>query len=106
MKRLVLLGASGSIGEQTLDVIKQYPNEFELIALSVGHRLSCLQKAIADHPELKVICVQEEKDALSLKKDYPHLEITYGDDGLKLLSEMDYDVLVNALSVFIQPYML
>ena len=29
MKRLVLLGASGSIGEQTLDVIKQYPNEFE-----------------------------------------------------------------------------
>lgn len=104
MKRLVLLGASGSIGEQTLDVIKQYPNEFELVALSVGHRLSCLQKAIADHPELKVICVQEEKDALSLKKDYPHLEITYGDDGLKLLSEMDYDVLVNALVGFVGFY--
>ncbi|QRG87152.1 1-deoxy-D-xylulose-5-phosphate reductoisomerase [Bulleidia sp. zg-1006] len=104
MKRLVLLGASGSIGEQTLDVLEQHPSEFELVALSVGHRLDCFKKAILNHPELKAICVQEEKDALSLKKDYPHLEVVFGDYGLKTLSEMDYDVLVNALVGFVGFY--
>ena len=40
MKRLVLLGASGSIGEQTLDVIKQYPNEFEKIITNLKIKLA------------------------------------------------------------------
>ena len=97
MKRLVLLGASGSIGTQTIDVVLQHPDLFEIIALSVGHRIDVLQK-ILEKVDVKVVCVQAEADAVKLKEAYPDKEFLHGDAGLETLAERnDYDVLVNAL---------
>ena len=101
MKRLVLLGASGSIGTQTIDVVLQHPDLFEIIALSVGHRIDVLQK-ILEKVDVKVVCVQAEADAVKLKEAYPDKEFLHGDAGLETLAERnDYDVLVNALVGFV-----
>lgn len=101
MKRLVLLGASGSIGTQTIDVVLQHPDLFVIIALSVGHRIDVLQK-ILEKVDVKVVCVQAEADAVKLKEAYPDKEFLHGDAGLETLAERnDYDVLVNALVGFV-----
>ena len=100
MKRIVLLGASGSIGIQTLDVIRQHPSEFELKAFGVGRNIDALRKIIAEFP-VDCAAVQEEKDAAQLRTEYPSVRFLSGEDGLLDLAERDdYDVLVNALVGF------
>lgn len=101
MKRLVLLGASGSIGMQTIDIVKQHPNQFEIVAFSVGHRIDKL-KEILPFIHAKTICVQEEKDAKELSSSYEDIHFVYGDDGLvELVEQCSYDLLVNALVGFV-----
>lgn len=100
MKELVLLGASGSIGTQTVDIVLQHPDLFHVRALSVGHNIKELRKILACF-DTELICVQEEKDAHLLQKEYPQRRFVYGDTGLLTLAGLkDYDVLVNALVGF------
>lgn len=99
-KRIVLLGASGSIGMQTMDIVFQHPDLFAVRALGVGHNITALEKILA-RLDVKTIAVQEEKDAEALRTKYPDKEIYWGKDGLDTLASLeDYDVLVNALVGF------
>lgn len=101
MKQIILLGASGSIGEQTIDVIRAHPEEFELVAFSVRNRLDHAYKILEEFNVLSV-CVKDEQDALKLKQDYPQLDIKFGDEGLQELASLPYgDTLVNALVGFV-----
>ncbi len=100
MKRIVILGASGSIGIQTLDVMRQHPDKFELKAFGVGRNIDALRRILAEFP-VSCCAVQEEKDAAELRKEYPSVRFLSGEDGLIDLAERnDYDVLVNALVGF------
>lgn len=97
MKRIVLLGASGSIGTQTIDVIRKHSDQFELVAFSVGKRIEKVREILAEF-NVTFVCVgsKEAKERLTL--EYPHVTFTYGDDGLvECASLANYDVLVNAL---------
>ena len=101
MKKLVLLGASGSIGIQTIDVVLQHPEQFEIVALSVGRNIEALHRILKQIP-VKKVCVQQKEELKSLQKDYPDIAFVSGDEGLVALSEADdYDVLVNALVGFV-----
>lgn len=101
MKQIILLGASGSIGEQTIDVIRAHPEEFELVAFSVRNRLDHAYKILEEFNVLSV-CVKDEQDALKLKQNYPQLDIKFGDEGLQELASLPYgDTLVNALVGFV-----
>ena len=46
---ICLLGASGSIGKQTLDVINKNPNDFTLVSFSVGRRTRCISSILNKH---------------------------------------------------------
>ena len=48
-KKLVLLGASGSIGSQTVDIVSQHPDLFEITALSVGHNVAFLENYLKNN---------------------------------------------------------
>ncbi len=48
MKNIILLGASGSIGQQTIDVIRNYPTMFSLKAFSVGHNTDMVESLIKE----------------------------------------------------------
>ena len=66
MKMIILLGANGSIGTQTLDVIKD--KEFKVVGMSVGHDLELAKKNIAKfNPE--IVCTRTFNDLLDYKKN-------------------------------------
>lgn len=46
MKRILLLGATGSIGLQTVDVIEQHPDQFCLVGIAAGHQADVMQKSL------------------------------------------------------------
>ncbi len=99
-KRLVLLGASGSIGTQTIDVVRQHPDRFEIRALGVGRNLPVLRKILED-TDVDLVSVQREEDAEILRSEYPSIRFVSGEEGMnELASRKDYDVLVNALVGF------
>lgn len=97
MKYIYLLGACGSIGTQTLDIIKKNKNEFKVVGISVGRDLK-LAKKIIDEFTPEIVCFRE-KSHLDLFGDYEGIKY-YGEEGLlKLASYNKYpnELLVNAL---------
>ena len=101
MKRLVLLGASGSIGVQTIDIIQQHPDLFELVSFGVGKNIVKAKEYLNLFPSIQTISVQLEKDAIDLQKEYPNKTILFGEQGMEeIVSQDNYDVLVNALVGF------
>lgn len=97
MKRVAILGSTGSIGRQTLDIIRNYPDKFSVYALSCHHSIDLLKKQIDEfHP--KTICISAEYTQ-SIRKDYPNLSVLEGDEGMcAIASANEVDVLVVATS--------
>lgn len=105
MSKVILLGASGSIGRQTLDVMKKHRDRFSLDAFSVGTKTRFITPILKQFPEVKFVCIKDKKKANQYKKKYPNVEFYYGDDGLvKLIENSDGDLLVNALVGFVGFY--
>ncbi|MFJ5713304.1 1-deoxy-D-xylulose-5-phosphate reductoisomerase [Neobacillus sp. NPDC093127] len=97
MKIISLMGATGSIGTQTLDVIREHPTEFKLAAISVGKNIDLARKMIVEfQPEL--VSVQDYHDCNTLKAEFPHIKLTYGNEGLIEIAVYEKaDILVNAV---------
>ena len=47
VKRLAILGSTGSVGRQTLDVVRSFPGEFEVVGLTAGYNLELLAQQAA-----------------------------------------------------------
>ena len=58
MKRILLLGATGSIGLQTVDVIEQHPDQFCLVGIAAGHQADVMQKIIDKHQPFRWLVFQ------------------------------------------------
>lgn len=101
MKKIVLLGASGSIGTQTLDVVAQHSDLLECLAISVGNNIPWLIEILHRTP-YNLVCVQHEEDAVSLRNQFDHIRFVSGDAGLLELATLpEADLLVNALVGFV-----
>ena len=99
MKRLILMGASGSIGTQTIDVIKEHKDELELVGVSVGRNTDYLRQLL-DTFKIKYAYSVEPDERLVNK--YPDTKFFSGDNGLVTMARLpDYDMLVNALVGFV-----
>ena len=100
-KRILLLGASGSIGTQTIDIIEQHPEQYELVSFGVGKNIDYARKLLTKYP-VSLISVERKEDSEELQKEFPHTRVTYGNEGLvELVTSVDYDLLVNALVGFV-----
>ncbi len=96
MKKIIILGSTGSIGTQTLDIIEENPKRFAVTGLSCAHRVDDLIRQIEKfHPE--AVCVGKEEDAKRVQNLFPQLEVFHGAAGLIQLAEYECDVLVSAL---------
>ena len=71
MKKICVLGVTGSIGTQTVDVVRNHSDEFEIVAMSAGHNIKLLEDIMKDIT-VQHICVQEQRDKEYLEKKYPH----------------------------------
>ncbi len=100
MKCISILGSTGSIGTQTLEVVDQNKEEFKVVGLSANHNVSLLeQQARKYHPQM--ICVFEESAAHDLKErlaDLSDISIVTGMDGLISVATLDSaDIVVTAI---------
>ncbi|RME41741.1 MAG: 1-deoxy-D-xylulose-5-phosphate reductoisomerase, partial [Deltaproteobacteria bacterium] len=98
-KGLAILGATGSIGCSTLEIVDLYPDRFEVVCLSAGRNLERLAQQIRRHRPRRV-AVLSEQDAYNLADlldgDLP--EIGFGLDGLvACATEAGVDMVVSAI---------
>ena len=101
MRRICLLGASGSIGSQTLDVMRKNPTDFTLVAFSVGSKTRKIAHIINMYPDVKAICIKDKNKVNYYQSKYPNISFYSGDDGLLKLIDNDCDMVVNALVGFV-----
>jgi 1-deoxy-D-xylulose-5-phosphate reductoisomerase len=104
-KKISLLGATGSIGVQTIDIIKSNPEKFELVSFSAGMNIDKVRE-YATLFQPKTISVIQREDAERLKTEFPSIEFVHGKEGLiEVAARTGADVLVNAVigSVGLKP---
>lgn len=98
MRTVALLGATGSIGQQTLDVLRREPDALRLEAVAGGRRVDELI-AIAREFSVTRIGVTTDDDARVVREQLPAARVLVGDSGLAELASGS-DVVVNAVVGF------
>lgn len=88
---IFLLGATGSIGKQTLDVIRSKSDLFNLVSISVGYNIDEAKKIIEEFNP-KYVSVIKESDALLLQKTFPNVIIEYGEASLIKCATFNPDI--------------
>ena len=97
MKKLAILGSTGSIGTQTLDIVRENPDKFQVTALTCGKNIKLLADQIREFSP-SVVCVSDPGDAEELRRGFPGLEVVCGRDGLVYVAgQADYDIIENSL---------
>src|SRR3982750_3376823 len=98
-KNVVILGSTGSIGTQTLEVISHLTSEgFKPIALAAHSQIDLLEQQ-ADKWQPQIIAVYDEQKALELQKRLPRQKIVAGIEGLKEVASLqEADIVVSAMS--------
>ena len=99
MKRLVILGSTGSIGTQTLEVVREYPEYFEVTALAAGRSVAAMEEQIREfHPAYAVMWTEEAAAELKTRVADLPVKVLSGMDGLLEISTLpEYDILVTAI---------
>lgn len=98
-KNISLLGSTGSIGRQTLDVVRCYPDCFRISALTAGSNWQLLaRQALEFRPEMVVIADPSHYPPLKEALDATGIRVVCGEEGLKEAATLDSaDTVVGAL---------
>lgn len=102
MKRIAILGSTGSIGHSTLKIAEAYPDRFQVLTLAAGSNLeTAFEQCVRWQP--KVISVAAETDAAQLKKRLREkgleaIEVVFGQDGtVRVATHPEVDFVVSAI---------
>ncbi len=101
MKKILILGSSGSIGVNALEVIRNFPNKFCVAGLTVNSNIGLLEQQIKEFKPAFVVVTDESK-AKQLKSNIGNLcEVLSGyDQLLNAAAEREYDILLGAMVGF------
>lgn len=99
MKRIVVLGSTGSIGTQTLEVVRDNKDAFCVTALAVGHNIDMLEAQIREfHPLYAAVFSEDKAKELAVRVADCPVKILSGMNGLLEIAAMEAsDVLVTAI---------
>lgn len=79
--KISILGSTGSIGRQAIEVIQKMPGFFEVVSIAGGDNIDIIREQIKiTHP--KNVCVKSEDNAILLQKEFPNINLLHGDQGL------------------------
>jgi len=105
MKKISLLGATGSIGLQTLDIIGSNPEKFKLVSFSAGLNIDKVREIVSAF-QPKTVSVMRREDAEKLQAEFPSSHFLHGEEGLvEIAGHTGADILVNSVigSVGLKP---
>ena len=91
MKRITILGSTGSIGTQTLDVVRKNKDKFQVVAISANSSIDLLLEQIVEFSP-KYVAVYNKESALKLKEMIPeniNIEVLSGMDGLVKICQLE-----------------
>ena len=99
MKKILILGSTGSIGTNALELIRNNREQYQVIGISGNKNIDLLKKQIEEFKPISIY-VGSEQDAIYLKKEYSFIkEVYFGENGLAELSKnSDYDIILTAVS--------
>ena len=99
MKKILILGSTGSIGTNALELIRNNRKQYQVVGISGNRNIELLKKQIEEFKPTSIY-VGSEQDAIYLKKEYSFLkEVYFGENGLAELSKnSDYDIILTAVS--------
>jgi len=90
MKKISILGSTGSIGTQTLEIVDQYSDELKVVALTCHSNIELIEKQARKYrPELVSVGTKEGADALKTKLADTDIKICYGMEGLEAAATVD-----------------
>jgi len=99
MKRLSVLGSTGSIGVNTLYIVSQFPERFEVVSLSAGRNTELLKRQILQFRP-KIVSVLNKELSEALRRELPNVpvEIVHGVEGLiQVATHPEVDQVVSAI---------
>lgn len=98
MKKIAILGSTGSIGVNALNIIREAKDKFQVVALSGHGNYKLLLDQIEEFKPLYV-SIGTEVGYEKIKEKFPNISIFLGDEGLKTIGSLDdYDILLTAIS--------
>ena len=98
MKKLIILGSTGSIGTQALDIARANPDKYTIVGLAAGSNAELLEKQAREFG-VKVVALFDIKaaDELKIKLADTNIKVLCGADGVCELATLDCDVVLNAI---------
>lgn len=96
MRKVSILGSTGSIGTQALDVVRANKEKFEVTALACGRNLELLSQQIEEF-QPKIAVIESATDAKILAERHPEVEVFCGEEGLVTAATSDCDMVLNSL---------
>jgi len=99
MKRLAILGSTGSIGVNTLDIVRQFPERFEIVGLSAGLNIQLLkQQIVRFRPKVASVLNKELSESLRRELSDVSTQIVHGVEGLiQVATHPEVDLVVSAI---------
>lgn len=98
MKNIYILGAAGSIGLQTMDVIQRDKDMFHIIGISLGKNDE-INDRILDKITCEIVCLRDPNQMSRYQEKYPSIHFVFGDEGLiAIASYPKKGLFINALS--------
>lgn len=96
MKQILIMGSTGSIGTQALEIIRNNSDRFSAAGLTCRSRVDSLIEQIREFSP-QAVSVGTAEDAARVKNEFPGIEVFYGEQGLVQIAQMDCDIVLNSL---------
>lgn len=101
MKKIIILGATGSIGTQALNIIRENRDKYEVNKISIGHNIDLLKSILYEFTSIKQVALLDEREVVKLQAEFPYVEFEAGAKAiLNLLDNKNYDLVLNAIVGF------
>ncbi len=96
MKTLTILGSTGSIGRNVLEVVSNFPEKFKIVGLTSNRNVDVLIEQIHRfNPE--VVGIRGRKEAEELKRKFPSLKVEAGEEGIEEVAKQKVDLVIVAI---------
>lgn len=98
MKKIIILGSTGSIGTQALDIVRANPDKYEVVGLAAGSNADLLEKQAREFSVSAVALFDEKASSnLKIKLADTDTKVLCGADGVCELATLDCDMVLNAI---------